>query len=228
MTRSTVSTTSWALRVLGWMLGAASLLNLIKDYKLTELRGTLAAWLAAYDTLASSLFILLIGWSTHLLENTLPQERHIFILSVLFSAAASRAGYFHFAARRHRAIEHIRSNPKQYLSSRFQDEFMLEELAKHPERFLRNEVKHPALVALGSFLLAVGLALVAATCSRPSWSWYPSGVCLLFLVLMNGIFLDDGYINFPYPSTRQVWNEVLPVVALSLILILIHRLLNDA
>jgi hypothetical protein len=91
--RQTERRPSIVLRILGWILGAASLLNLIKDLNLVELYGKIAEWTAAYGLFVSRVGSFLFGWLEWRWFGVDALENHMLVIAALIGGAAGRAAY---------------------------------------------------------------------------------------------------------------------------------------
>ncbi len=58
----TKATKSGIFSVIGWIMGAFSFLNLIRDFKLVNLYGLVADWVSAYGLFVRNLTELMFGW----------------------------------------------------------------------------------------------------------------------------------------------------------------------
>lgn len=76
--------------VVGWILGAFSFLNLIKDVKYIEIQGKLADWLATYSVLAKKMHSILFSWINFNWMKIKYVETHFFVIVVIFVSALVR------------------------------------------------------------------------------------------------------------------------------------------
>jgi hypothetical protein len=83
------------LPVLGWALGAMSLMNLAHEAANFRLFGRLEEWVFAYGLLVKRVGEFLFGW-IHLGWITISaEEHHVLVLAIVLGSAASRAEYRH-------------------------------------------------------------------------------------------------------------------------------------
>lgn len=78
-------------RVLGWILGALSILNLVEDLNLTRIAGFLQQWLDAYSALTRFISDVLFGWIDFGWVSLSQAEANVMVLASVVSAAFSRA-----------------------------------------------------------------------------------------------------------------------------------------
>jgi hypothetical protein len=77
------------LRILGWIAGALSVVNLMRDLDWVSLRGTLGRWVEVYERLVTDAVDFLFGWiSVSWIEMTEPEAHLIVICSLLASSVA--------------------------------------------------------------------------------------------------------------------------------------------
>ncbi len=81
------------LHAIGWVLGALSLLNLIKDLNLVELYGKIGEWTLAYGLFVSRIGSFLFGWIDWGWIRIDALEYHMLVITVLVGSAAGRAAY---------------------------------------------------------------------------------------------------------------------------------------
>ena len=79
------------LRVLGWLAGGLSLLNMIEDLSPLKVFGQLKSWLDAYTSFVSDLGAFLFGWIEYEWIAIDDREMHILILAMLLVGAYARA-----------------------------------------------------------------------------------------------------------------------------------------
>jgi hypothetical protein len=97
------------LSVLGWGLGATSLLNLVHDLAWVELYNKLLAWLDAYSFLIHRLGSFLFGWIRFKWISVSTEEHHVLVLASILLAAQYR-GQLHRQREKKGQIED-RSGP---------------------------------------------------------------------------------------------------------------------
>jgi hypothetical protein len=141
------------IRVLGWFVASLSLLNLLRDMTLVNLRGLLSEWLGAYSALIHRIGTALFGWLTWIQ----PAEYHVLVLAVLIGGAAARAA--------HRTNTRPCSNPPSGPAPAQLDAWGSVQAAFGVPVFLGAilcaSVSPPASVHLGIY----GLSLIAIACS---------------------------------------------------------------
>ena len=80
-----------AASVISWILGALSLLNLIKDLTPLRLYGLLAEWVKAYSLFAETISLYVFGWLKNLGYELTEREAHVLIVCTILVAAVVRA-----------------------------------------------------------------------------------------------------------------------------------------
>jgi len=80
-------------RILGWLLGALSVLNLIRDLTPLELYGLAREWIGAYGQLVSSVGDFAFGWLRWGWVAIDKYEYHVLVLIGLITGAMIRASY---------------------------------------------------------------------------------------------------------------------------------------
>jgi hypothetical protein len=85
------SGTSSLLRPFGWLIGAASILNLIQDLSLLTIKGALQSWLLAYDKVIGQTVDVVLAWLPWFGKLLTKNEAHIIILSLILASAHARA-----------------------------------------------------------------------------------------------------------------------------------------
>lgn len=78
-------------RVVGWVLGAASLLNLLQDLDYVALKGKIGTWIAAYNAVVSNIHRLCFSWVNFKWVNISLQETHLLIISAIMATIVCRA-----------------------------------------------------------------------------------------------------------------------------------------
>ena len=76
-------TTSRLLIPLGWVLSAASLLNLIQDLSEHSIKSKLADWLAIYDRYVKAAGEVAFGWIDWRWISITDSELHVFVLGTI-------------------------------------------------------------------------------------------------------------------------------------------------
>lgn len=82
-----------SFNVLGWILGAMSLLNLVQDIGVISVFGKLKAWMSAYSLFVNNAGSLLFGWINYYWFSVTVSEHHALVISWIFAAAVARAEY---------------------------------------------------------------------------------------------------------------------------------------
>ena len=80
-------------RIFGWTFGTLSVLNLIQDLRVLELRGLIKQWSAAYSRLVSTVGNFLFGWIDWRWIRIEADEHHVIVVAMLLGGAISRAAY---------------------------------------------------------------------------------------------------------------------------------------
>lgn len=87
-------------RLFGWTLGTLSVLNLIQDVRLLELRGLIRDWVGAYAQLVSTVGHFLFGWIDWQWIRIEADEHHVLVVALLLGGAISRAAHSTLVRRR--------------------------------------------------------------------------------------------------------------------------------
>jgi len=91
--QGTVKKSHFVLRLFGWVFGALSLLNLIKDLNFIELYGSIRDWVTAYTMLVSTVGHFLFGWIHWRWIRIDAEEHHVLVLAALIAGTVGRAYY---------------------------------------------------------------------------------------------------------------------------------------
>lgn len=94
---------SLPVRMLGWVPGALSFLNLIRDMTLVEVFGLVRQWLDLYDLLVRRITGFLFGWIDWRWIRLDDAESHVLIIGILLGGVAGRASYRTALAKGHAA-----------------------------------------------------------------------------------------------------------------------------
>ena len=86
-----MASSSRLLAPLGWVLSAASLLNLVQDLSRNSIEGKLADWLGAYNRLAKVFGNIAFGWLDWRWMSITTTEVHVLILAAVLCATMSRS-----------------------------------------------------------------------------------------------------------------------------------------
>lgn len=76
---------------LGWVLGALSVMNLLKDLTPMKIYGLLGDWLQAYASFVAAIAEPLFGWIHWRWISVSANDAHVIVLTVVFCSALTRA-----------------------------------------------------------------------------------------------------------------------------------------
>lgn len=181
------------LRLLGWLIGALSVVNLIEDLSFVKLTGRLSSWLDAYANLVDSLSQFAFGWLEHLAFDWLPgvsfgvtsNESHFVVLAALLSIAEIKA------------------------------------IHKNPFRYPRVSSASRVFGLLFMFAGAVFLMAWPAILAQEPYSIWMQSFYLSFWILASFLLDRSPYVT-DGPTRRDKWHELVGVLAIAMMIIAVN------
>lgn len=86
-----ISTMNIPIRLMGWLLGGLSLLNLIEELSPVKLYGSLSKWIEAYSHFMNLINSTLFGWIDIAWISISSSESHVLVISSILSITYARA-----------------------------------------------------------------------------------------------------------------------------------------